>query len=262
VRIRSILNRGALYPARAARYKPPPVESSPIRCEPSRRSNVGVLALGALVAVLALGSGCVRSLAPKPRDWSGFLDDYSKLRLGEQGELPFVYRDPDAHWTKYDKVLVEPVALWRSGKHALDPIPEDDLLRLVAHFERAVRSRLGAGFQLVTEPEPGTLRIRLAITEARASDPVVDVLTATPEGDAALAGGSGPIGAELEAFIDAAAIEGEIRDAVSGDLLAEGIDRRRAGAPQRLATWEALDRALAFWADRVCARLEARTRRR
>ena len=45
-----------------------------------------------------------------------------------------------------------------------------------------------------------------------------------------------------------------------GELLAQGIDRRRAGAPPTIATWEALDRALAFWADRVCSRLEARVR--
>jgi hypothetical protein len=210
--------------------------------------------------MVMLANGCVRT-SPSPRhDWSGFLDDYSRLRIGEVGDLPLVYRNASAHWTSYDKVLIEPITLWRSGRDSLAPIPEQDLLRLVVHFERAVRSRLGAGFRLVTEPAPGTLRLRLAITEARASDPVVDVLTATPEDEEAI-GGTGPIGTELAAFIDAAAIEGEIRDAVTGELLAQGIDRRRAGAPPRLPTWEALDRSLAFWADRTCARLEARTKR-
>jgi len=41
-------------------------------------------------------------------------------------------------------------------------------------------------------------------------------------------------------------------------LLAEGIDRRRPGAPP-LETWAEVDRAFAFWADRACGRLEART---
>jgi hypothetical protein len=196
-----------------------------------------------------------------PRAWSGFLDDYSRHRRGEPGDLPFVYRNPDARWTAYDKVLIEPIALWRSGKHALDPIPEQDLLRLVAHFERAIRARLGAGFTLVDQPQPWTLRLRLAITEARASDPVVDIMTATPE-DESLRGGGGPLGKELAAFIDAAVIEGEIRDAATNELLAQGLDRRQQGAPPQLPTWEAVDRALAFWADRTCARLEARTRKR
>ena len=216
--------------------------------------NRRVLVVAVLLA-LAAGSGCIHTAAPAPRDWSGFLDDYSRLRLGDSGDLPFVYRNPKAQWTGYDKILVEPVALWRSGKNALAPIPEADLLHLVARFEHAVRTRLGKGFQLVREPGPNTLRLRLAITEARATDPVVDVLTATPEDDTAL---TGPLGPELAAFVAAAAIEGELSDAASGELLAQGIDRRSAGAPPRIATWEALDRGLAFWADKVCGRLEAR----
>lgn len=228
--------------------------------ERPRRRAVLLTALAILLPLLA-GSGCARVARPAPRDWSGFLDDYSRLDLGEPGELPYVYRNPKARWTEYDQVLFEPVTLWRSGRDSLTPIPEDDLLRLVSRFEGAVRTRLGAGFRLVTTPGPRTLRLRLAITDARASDPVVDVLTATPE-DAGSAGGTGPVGPELGAFIEAAGIEGEIRDAMSGELLAQGIDHRRAGAPPRLPTWEALDRALAFWADRVCGRLEARTRGR
>ena len=211
----------------------------------------------AMLLTLVANAGCVHTPPPAPRDWSGFLDDYSRLRLGDAGDLPFVYRNPKAQWTGYDKILVEPVALWRSGKNALAPIPEADLVHLVARFEHAVRTRLGKGFQLVREPGPNTLRLRLAITEARATDPVVDVLTATPEDDTAL---TGPLGSELAAFVAAAAIEGELSDAASGELLAQGIDRRSAGAPPRIATWEALDRGLAFWADKVCGRLEARVR--
>ena len=222
------------------------------------------LAITLVACLLVATASCVRFVKrdterADARDWSGFLDDYSRLERGSAGDLPFVYRSPEAQWSDYDAVLFEPVTLWRSGKHSLDPIPEDDLLALVAHFERAVRTRLGTGFRIVDAPGPGVLRLRLAITEARASDPIVDVLTATPEDAERRA--TGPIGRELAAFIDAAMIEGEMHDATSDELLAQGVDRRRAGAP-RLATWEALDRALAFWADRVCGRLEARTRGR
>jgi Protein of unknown function (DUF3313) len=109
---------------------------------------------------------------------SGFLDDYTLLREGAPGEVALVYRNPDADWTRYDKVLLEPVTLWRSGWNSLDPVPEDDLLRLVSAFENALRRQLGAGFRLVDQPGPGVIRIRLAITEARASDPILDVLRA------------------------------------------------------------------------------------
>lgn len=230
-------------------------------CERARRV-VAIVVMATVLAPLVGSTGCVRAIRPATpsREWSGFLDDYSRLRLGEPGDLPFVYRNPKADWKAYDKVLFEPVTLWRSGRDALAAVPEADLLHLVSRFEAVVRARLGRGFRVVTEPEPGTLRLRLAITAARASDPVVDVLTASPDEDDA-GGDAGALSAELAAFVDAAAIEGEIRDAESDELLAQGIDRRAQGAPPRLPTWDALDRALVFWADRVCARLEARTGR-
>ncbi len=90
-----------------------------------------------------------------------------------------------------------------------------------------------------------------------APDRGVDVLTPTPAA-APKNGKTGPLGKELSAFIEAAVIEGEVRDAMTGELLAQGIDRRASGAPPPLPTWEALDRGLAFWADGTFAGLEAR----
>ena len=215
----------------------------------------------ALLFLALIAVACATARHPRPsEDMSGFLDDYSRLREGGPNEVALVYRNPAAHWTSYDKVLLEPATLWRSGRGSLTPVPEDELLRLVADFQGAVRKRLGEGFTLVDKPEPGVLLIRLAITRARASDPILDVMTAHGK-DIAPATGAGPLHPEMQRFLDGAAIEGEIRDGESGDLLAEGVERRRAGAPA-LDTWGDVDRALAAWVDRVTARLEARTGRR
>lgn len=213
-----------------------------------RRSRVAILTVVLLAA-------CAARRPERPADFSGFLDDYALLRPGGRGEVALVYRNPDAAWTTYDKVLVEPVTLWRSGRKSLDAVPEGDLLRLIDDLERAVRRRLGEGFRLVDQPEPGTMRIRLAITEARSADPVLDVMRGRDDGAVT---GEGPLDAETRRFIERAAIEGEIRDASTNQLLAAGVDRRPEGAPP-LDTWAALDGALGHWADRVCARLEART---
>jgi hypothetical protein len=139
-------------------------------------------------------------------------------------------------------------------------VPEGDLLRLIADLERAVRKHLGEDFTLVDRAEPGVMRIRLAITEARATDPVLDVLRGRDDGSAT--SGSGPLHPETRRFIESAQIEGEIRDAVTDRLLAAGVDRRRRDHPPPIDTWAHVDRALDFWAARLCARLEARTRGR
>lgn len=193
-------------------------------------------------------------------DSSGFLDDYSALRPGGPDDVLQVYRNPSADWQSYDKILLEPVTLWRSGKKSLTPISEEDLLRLANDFEAAVRRELGTHFQMVTTPGPGVLLVRLGITEVRPSDPVLDVLTATGDGTQPAASDVGPLSPELRAFVDAAAIEGELRDAQTKALLAQGIDRRRSGAPA-IATWADLNAMFARWADRVCGGLAARTGR-
>src|SRR5262249_22469512 len=106
----------------------------------------------ARLVLVAVAVGCASPRRPVRTDVSGFLDDYSLLRDGAPGEVALVYRNPKADWTSYDKVLLEPVTLWRSGRKSLEAVPEEDLLRLVDGLESAVRRRLGEGFRLVTDP--------------------------------------------------------------------------------------------------------------
>lgn len=214
------------------------------------------LALTLLVAAVA---GCAqRAPMPPNAELSGFLDDYSLLREGGPNEVRLVYRNPEADWPAYHKVLLEPVTLWRSGRKSLAPVPEEDLLRLVSDFQDAVRARLRERFEFVDAPAPGVLRIRLGITDAKASDRVLDVLTAPQGTGRPHPAGAGALHAETKRFLAGAVIEGEVRDAQTNALLAEGIDWRRRDAPP-FETWAEINRALAFWADRVAVRLEART---
>jgi hypothetical protein len=87
---------------------------------------------------------------------------------------------------------------------------------------------------------------------------MLDILTATRGTGRPHPAGDGPLDPETRRFLESATIEGEIRDAATNTLLAEGVARRRQDAPA-LETWADVTRALAFWVNRVCARLEART---
>src|SRR6185503_20769031 len=102
-----------------------------------------------LTVVLVFAAACATRGKLPAADVSGFLDDYSLLTQGKPGEVALIYRNPDAQWTSYDKVLLEPVTLWRSGRKSLDAVPEEDLLRLIDGLKSAVRRRLGEGFELV-----------------------------------------------------------------------------------------------------------------
>jgi hypothetical protein len=87
---------------------------------------------------------------------------------------------------------------------------------------------------------------------------VLDILTAPQRTNRPHPAGAGALHAETRRFLVSAVIEGEIRDAQTNALLACGIDWRRGDAPP-FETWAEVDRALGFWADRVCTRLEERT---
>ena len=216
------------------------------------------LAAGATALLVLLSGGCTHRRPGPSTEVSGFLDDYTLLRKGGPDELWRSYRNPKADWNAYHTVLLEPVTLWRSGRKSLDPIPKEDLLRLVTDFQTAVRTALGEDFHIVDRAGPGVMRIRLGITDARAADAVLDVLSARRGTDRAHAADAGPLHPETRRFLESAVIEGEIRDAQTNTLLSEGIDRRRPGAPAP-ATWADVDTAFARWAARACARLEVRT---
>jgi len=211
-----------------------------------------------LLLLLLAAVACARPRPVPPPDMSGFLDDYSLLREGGANELHLIYRNPKADWHAYNAVMLDPVTLWRSGRRSLQPVPQEDLLRLVTDFQGAVRAHLEKDFRFVDQPGPGVMRIRLGITDARASDPVLDVLTASRGTGRPHPAGTGALDPETRRFLESAAIEGEIRDSQTNVLLAEGVDRRRREIPAS-ETWGEVERAFDFWAERMSAGLERRT---
>ncbi len=183
---------------------------------------------------------------------SGFLDDYSRLVPGGPDQPTYVYRDPNARLDGYDRILFEPVTIWRSGKQSLADIPPADLERLAFELQRAVQSRLERSYPLVAQPAPRVLRIRLGLTLARQDDAVLDVFTYEVPPTGAFPTDE-PLAPATRAFVDAAALEGELSDAMSGAVLAMGVDRRRR---QQLQTWGDVRAAADRWAAWFESRLE------
>lgn len=171
--------------------------------------------LGSLVALAA----CSGTVGVEP---SGFLGDYSQLKPGHGDQAQLVYINPEADFSPYKRVLVEPVIVWERTA-GLDA-SEEEFVSLANDLGSALRKQLELEFELVESPGPGTLRIRTAITHVRESG---------------------------------ASIEMEILDAESGQRLIAVADARgeAGGASDSARDWASAREAFEFWAHRARVRL-------
>ena len=73
----------------------------------------GIIATGLLLGGLA-GCSTTHQVSETPKDFSGFLGDYSMLQKGTKDQLNYVYIDQTADWSKYTKLYVENIDLWKT----------------------------------------------------------------------------------------------------------------------------------------------------
>jgi hypothetical protein len=114
----------------------------------------------------ALLTACAATQEVREVTPAGFHGDYSILRPGQEGEAALVYRNPDARFGAYDKVLVDPVTVWTGTDSDLGEVPAEDRQTLANDLYGKLVEALQADYQIVTTPGRGVLRISAAITRA------------------------------------------------------------------------------------------------
>ena len=210
-----------------------------------------------MISILVLSSGCVETEQAKNVKQSGFLDDYSILRKGEQGQALLVYRNPHTNFSTYKKVTVDPVTIWKEKDSELEGISDSDLHRLAKELRSKIIWHLNQDYVVVPEPEPGAMRIQVAITEARKSNVGMDVTTIIFPPVTILAGAKN-LTTGTRAFVGEASIEGKITDAETGEVLLAAVDRRAGGRTMDgvMDSWDDVEHAFDYWANRLKLRLQ------
>ena len=212
--------------------------------------------LGASAAVVALfACGCASTYQQRSVKGSGFLGDYSQLKDCGGDTAMLSYRDPQADFRAYTKILIEPVKAYVSDKDSrMAKLPKEDQQKLVNYFDAALREQLKKDFALVEQPGPGVLRLRVAITEAKGSAVLLDTISSVvPVGLAlssvkAVATGKhlsvGEIGSECEGL-----------DAVTGKRLFAAVDarvgRKYTFKFDKFSKWHTAEDAFDFWAKQL-----------
>ncbi len=219
-----------------------------------------MLCITGISAILFFATSCSTTEQVRGVETSGFLGDYSQLHPGKSDHAMLVYLDPTADFSKYQKVMIEPVQLWAADDKTtkLGKLSKEDQQLLVDYFYTALHDALAQDYIIVTAPGPDVLVVHCAITEANASHPVRQVAsTVTPIG----------LGLSLtkrvvfgtRTGVGAASVEGELLDGGTGKRIAAAVDRR-AGTKGNLlrgnfGQWADVDDAFDFWAHRLQGRL-------
>lgn len=134
--------------------------------------------------------------------------------------------------------------VWRGDKSDAKHISEYAWSRLDEELRK--------DYTMTKEPGPGVLRMRVGITEAGKGIPFLDNLTAAYPGTMVMSQGKKLVSG-TQSFVGKASVEMEATDSQTGELLAEGVDRRGGGkyAWKALNRWEDAEAAFAYWAKKV-----------
>ena len=221
----------------------------------NKQKILGIFGLVLTVSML----GCATTKQARDTESSGFLTDYSMLKKGEEGEASKMYINPvyeRKSCKTYDKILIGPIAIWTHDGSNLNDLPSEDRQTLVDHLHGSLVSKLGKLYQIVQTPQPGTLKIRTALTEAEGSRVALDTVSSfVPQ----LLVTSEPkeVARETATFVGKASAEVEITDAITGELIAAAVDDRVGEKSLTGVTsqWDDVDSVFDFWAGRMAYRL-------
>jgi hypothetical protein len=217
-----------------------------------KRAVVGLVALTTLLA------GCAASQQAREVQESGFLgQDYELLRPGEEGEALLVYRNPEAPWSSYDKIKLDPVTIWAGEGSEFEDFSQPERQELADTLYTMVAEELSQDFQMVDQPGPGVLQVQVAITDAQASNPTMDTISTVVPQALLLSQAKGLVTGK-PGFVGEASVELRATDGQTGELVAAGVDRRVGGKSVTGAptdSWDDVREAYRYWAKQFRYRL-------
>ena len=204
----------------------------------------------AVVATLMVG--CSNTTRDRNVDYSGFLGDYSILEEGDSDQAERRYLRPHVDWASYDKILLDPVTLWRGEESKGVGTSPEDAQKLVDYFYAVIKKDLEEqGLVIVATPGPGTLRMQVAITKLKESHVVMDVISSVVPATLAISGLEKIITGK-PSFVGQAAIEVKVTDSQSGELLGAGVVERVGGkllVPSHFSSWGTVEDMMRLWAS-------------
>jgi hypothetical protein len=210
----------------------------------------------ALVAIFLVVTGCARTYQARHVETTGFLDDYSLLKEGEEDDALLSYWKKGVNWAAYQKIILEPVIIKKTPDSEQNGMTHADGYRLKELLDYRMQEALKKGFKLVNKPGADTLLVQFAITDVETSTVLLDMFSSVYPSARALSALKRLV-TGTESFVGKASIEGKIIDSNTGDLLMASADARAGGKTLAGSTneWDDIEQAYQYWAIQVSYQL-------
>ena len=205
---------------------------------------------------LVLITGCSSTFQTRKVTTSGFLGDYSQLVGGSGDEAQLIYINPQADFAGYTRILMDPVKFYSDQNSKLEGA---DKKRIVDYLHATILEQLKYDYTFVNKPSEGTMRLRVAITEARGSKVVMDTISSIIPIGMAL-GLVKKVATGTNLSVGKAAIEMELQDSQTGQRLAAAVDeragRKYTGKFDKFEKYHTVEDAFDYWAKKLKKRLK------
>lgn len=183
--------------------------------------------------------------------YSGFLGDYYKnLKPGKKDGAKKSWFKPGVDFSKYKKVMIDSVIFYYDAKSKDRGIDANEMKELADAFDLELVNALKDGYTIVADPAADVLRLRVAITNIKKSQPVRSAITSVlpvgigisiiTKGVTDSWTGSGATAAELMGM-----------DSVSSEVVAVAVDEQTAGFTERFSELGSAKEAFKSWAQRI-----------
>ena len=184
--------------------------------------------------------------------------DCDQLIAGEPGQAALRYVNLHALWTQYQKIWINPVIFW--GSETTKVLAADQHM-LTDYFHQVLREELGKKFELADQAGPGVMQLQVALTDVEGATRGLRTISMLwPQARVLNTLKYATTG--TYAFIGGAQTEVKLTDAVSGQMLAEGMDKRIGGGSLEAAMqwqWGDAKNAMKAWAVQLADRVSSWT---
>ncbi|MFP3249948.1 MAG: DUF3313 domain-containing protein, partial [Paraburkholderia sp.] len=94
----------------------------------------------------------------------------------DSGRVPYRFA-PQTEWQKYTKLIIDPVTIYQGADNQFGDMQDADKAALASYMQTEFAEKLRTRFEPATQAGAGTLRLKLILTGAKTSTPVLSTFS-------------------------------------------------------------------------------------